>query len=222
MIASCYLSPIVIHNQYNHNHHHDHQQHHDHHDQHNRHNHQNHHYHHQNVDSRFLDVCISAQVLEFVDCNGNEVRQKKIIICFEQWFHCQVLQLGSTVKLSEESIRTILSRWDDRQLELWFRFIPIHVSKGSLWELKSYLSVAKIDKITKLFQWFCANTTKMGWNCLKAVKTVNMAITGCHPFVTRTSKLFELLTLFRYQVMLVFLLSRLYESKSELSNNLFA
>ena len=38
-------------------------------------------------------VQLYLKVLDFVDCNGNDV-----------------LQLGSTVKLSEETIRTILSR----------------------------------------------------------------------------------------------------------------
>ena len=45
----------------------------------------------------FIIICgivqIFSKVLDFVDCNGNDV-----------------LQLGSTVKLSEETIRTILAR----------------------------------------------------------------------------------------------------------------
>ena len=36
----------------------------------------------------------------------------KNLVPLDWHFHLQVLQLGSTVKLSEESIRTILSRWE--------------------------------------------------------------------------------------------------------------
>ena len=76
------------------------------------------------------------KVLDFVDCNGNDV-----------------LQLGSTVKLSEETIRTILSRPSldaDEFVKFQVRmdFANLSSSLHLYWQLNLALG-----KVSKLFRY---------------------------------------------------------------------